>query len=109
MIQKLKRLERTRYIQLWHDASVVINHGHILYDVNIIYDPAAFYTEEELGIEGIQGIVEKPEVYLVGRCRANDEQLAYSETRLECLLELSQPTKVNGEIVVEDVMRFFSR
>ena len=107
MIQKLKRLERTRYIQLWHDASVVINHGHILYDVNIIYDPAAFYTEEEMGIEGIQEIVEKPEVYLVGRCRANDEQLAYSETRLECLLELSQPTKVNGEIVVEDVMRFF--
>ena len=40
MIRQLKRLERTQYNQFWHDASVVINHGHILYDINIIYVPA---------------------------------------------------------------------
>ena len=44
---KLKNHERTRHIQIWHDGSSISNHGHILFCVNIIYDPAVFYTSDE--------------------------------------------------------------
>ena len=39
---KLKTYERTRCLQVWHDGSVIINHGHILFCVNLMYDPAVF-------------------------------------------------------------------
>ena len=45
--EKLKKLERTRNLIFWHDASVIINHGYLLFTVNVIYDPAVFYTDQE--------------------------------------------------------------
>ena len=29
--ERLKRYERTRYLQIWHDGSVILNHGHLLF------------------------------------------------------------------------------
>ncbi len=87
MKQKLKNFERTRNIIMWHDASVIANHSHILFCVNVMYDPAVFHTSKEYEeISGdtvdVQAEIESPELYIIGRCRSNDEQLGYIETRL---------------------------
>ena len=42
----LKDFERSRNIQIWHDASTIANHSHIIFAVNILYDPAVFYINE---------------------------------------------------------------
>ena len=116
--QKLKNYERTRNLQVWHDASVIANHGHILFCVNILYDPAVFYTSDEYkeitGIDiNVQREVETPELYIIGRCKSNDEQLGYIQTRVECLKELETGLNLNEidekfeNIVLNDVMRFF--
>ena len=47
MKQKLKNFERSRCLQIWHDGSVVVSHGHILFCYNILYDQAVFYTSSE--------------------------------------------------------------
>ena len=47
MREKLKTFERCRSLQMWHDASTIANHSHILFCVNVLYDPAVFYTREE--------------------------------------------------------------
>ena len=93
MKQKLKNFERRRNIIMWHDASVIANHSHILFCVNVMYDPAVFCTPTEYQeISGdtvdVQAEIERPELYIIGRCRSNDEQLGYIETRLECLKDL---------------------
>ena len=36
-----------------------------------------------------QRFIETPELYLLGRCRSNDKQLGYVETRTECLKEFN--------------------
>ena len=36
----------------------------------------------------VQRVVEAPELYIIAQCGSNDEQLAYTATRLEDLLEL---------------------
>ena len=52
-----------------------------------------FYTSTEYQeISGdtvnVQAEIESPEMYIIGRCKGNDEQLGYIETRLECLKDL---------------------
>ena len=48
---QLKKFERTRNLQLWQNASSISNHGHILFCVNILYDPAVFLTSSEYEIK----------------------------------------------------------
>ena len=92
---KLMEMERTRHLLMWHDNSTVANHGHLVCMVSCLYDPAIFLTEEEYKLKtgkadvDIQKQVEEPEVHLIARCgSSDDEQLAYSETRLQCIQEL---------------------
>lgn len=35
MRKKLKKMERTRHLQIWHDHSTLANHGHILFMVSL--------------------------------------------------------------------------
>ena len=42
MKMRLKKYERTRHLQIWHDGSTLCNHGHLLFCVNVLYDPAFF-------------------------------------------------------------------
>ena len=44
---KLKKLQRTRHLCIWYDGSSIANHGHWMIMVNVIYDPAIFYTDDE--------------------------------------------------------------
>ena len=113
MREKLKKLERQRHLLVWHDHSTVANHGHIVFMVSSIYDPAFFLTPEEYQqktgeLVDIQIEVEKPDIYIVGRCASSDvEQLAYIETRCDCLNQLTDQIEVSPGIPVSDVMRFF--
>lgn len=84
LVESLKHWERTRHLMIWSDHSSIMNHGHILLTVNTIYDPAFYYTSQELGGKDVQELVEKPQVYLMARCRDTiEDQLVYSDTRLE--------------------------
>ena len=112
MKKLLKELERSRHIQIWHDASTVANHAHILFSVNILYDQAVFYTNSEYKQKfgetiDVQSIIEIPELYLIGRCRSTDEQLGYIETREECLKEMTKLIKIDDQILLKDTMRMF--
>ena len=115
---KLKNYERTRNLIVWHDASIISNHSHILFCVNVMFDPAVFYTSAEYReISGndvdVQSEIERPELYIIGRCRSNDEQLGYIETRIECLKDLAVDVNLKSineeceEITISDRMRFF--
>ena len=118
MKQKLKMYERSRNFQVWHDGSSIANHEHILFCINVLYDPAVFYTSKEYkeitGIDiNVQREVETPKVYIIGRCKNNDEQLGYITTRVECLKELAIGLDLNeinekyGNTVLHDTMRLF--
>ena len=114
----MKTYERTRCLQVWHDGSDNINHGHILFCVNLMYDNAVFYTAAEYSSltnkhVNVQRTVEAPELYIIARCASNDEQLAYINTRVEGLVGLKEGLQL-GEIdeqyegiVIHDQMRFF--
>ena len=100
MRERLKRYERTRNFQIWHDGSVITNHGHIVFCINVLYDPAVFYTSAEYkrlrNIDiNVQREVESPELYIIGRCGSNDEQLAYIPTRIEDLSGLKIGLNLN--------------
>ena len=118
MKEKLKKYERSRNFVTWHDASVIANHGHILFNVHVMYDPAVFYTSKEYKeLTGcnvnVQSVVEQPELYIIGRCKSNDEQLSYIETRIECLEELKTDLQLSSidekyeVIILNDSMRLF--
>ena len=113
MKDRLKEFRRKRHITVWHDASTLANHGHVVFTVNLLYDPAVFLTNEEHKFQThrnieIQRQVEKPIVYIVARCRANDEQLAYVQTRTEWIQRLSvKLTGTKPAIQFTDKMRFF--
>ena len=105
------KFSTTRHLQLWHDASCLSNHGFILFTVNALYDPAVDFFASHLfvfniRIINIQSEIEKPQLYMIGRCRSNDEQLAYVETRVECLQELGEAMRSNS-ISSTDIMRVF--
>ena len=114
MRDRLKDIERTRHLKVWHDLSTIANHGHLVFMVSSLYDPAIHYLDSEYqNLTGckntdIQTKVETPEVYIVARSGSSDvEQLTYVDTRLECLEELSIDIKTSGGNDVGDKMRFF--
>ena len=110
MREKLKKLQRTRTFIIWHDASTIANHGHVIMMVNVLYDPAVHLTDNEYKEKygqtlNVQAEIERPELYIIGRFRANDEQLGYIDSRIVCLKGLEHNLTVNG-IDIKDVMRF---
>ena len=55
-----------------------------------------------------QSLVEKPHVYILGRCGSSEvEQLAYINTRKACLQSLSTTLTASNGVSISDIMRFF--
>ena len=78
----------------------------------VFYTSSEYY--EKLWIkENVQRLVETPELYMIGRCANNDEQLGYIETRVAYLkglkngINLSELDQSCENIVLNDTMRFF--
>ena len=88
-------------------------HGHLLILVSIIYDPAFFYTTEEMkNTKYIQidvpTVVEKPEIYILSRSTSSTlDQLKFITTRRECLQDMGQKLHTRMGIPMSDVLRFF--
>ena len=96
---------------IWHDASCLANHGHLVFMVHTLYNPAIHLTDEEYKIKtgksvNVQSIIEKPELYIVARCKSNDEQLAYVETRTACMLDLHDNLSIEGIDICDQVRLF---
>ncbi|KAL9977629.1 hypothetical protein ACROYT_G015057 [Oculina patagonica] len=93
--EHLIKFERTRHLMIWGDGSTILNHGHLLYLVQSVYNPAFYYSSAEMKARGyddmdVPTLVEKPHLYILGRCSAKEvEQLAYVDTRRECLDQLT--------------------
>ena len=105
---ELRNWERTRHLIFWSDHSSLMNHGHILLTVNAIYDPAFYFTSEELNGLDVQELVEKPQIYLLAKCRdTTEDQLLYSETRLDDIQQFDMEITSSHNIPVKDVCRMF--
>ena len=113
MRKRLKMFERTRHFMLWQDNSTILNNGHILLMVTMLYDHAFFHTSQEMAQAGhpaldVQAEVEKPHLYIMGRCGSSDaDHLCYIETRKQCLSDLGTNIKTSEGIEILDKMRFF--
>ena len=44
---KLKSLERTRHLVCWHDGSTIGGHGYIAITISVMFDVAAFFSDEK--------------------------------------------------------------
>lgn len=56
----------------------------------------------------VPALVEKPHIFILGRCSAKEvEQLAYIDTRRECLDQLPNNLQTSKGISVMDVVHFF--
>ena len=105
-------MERARHLNVWHDASTLANHGHIVITANKIYDKPVFLRNDEYKIKSgktmsVQKEIEKPIVYIVAGCHANDDQLAYVETRMQCIEQLSVQLETSIGIKFTDTLRLF--
>ena len=104
----LKSLQRSRNVLLWHDTSTLSDHSHLLMLVKCLYDTALFFTDDEYEqqYKGVQTAVEKPFIYIFARCPPTDEQIKYTQTRVNDLKELHYNLETEkGDVT--DVMRFF--
>ena len=101
-----------RHLSVWCDHSTILSHGYLLLTVRPIFSKDIYFTNSEMekskgGSWNVQEIVEKPSVYIFAR--ADDsilEKLSYVETRAEDIKNLSLPTEINGQTVI-DILRFF--
>ena len=111
--ERLKAIERKRHLMVWGDNSTLLNHGHLLLTVNSVYDEAVYYTNEEMKANGkgdidVQSVVERPQVYIRGRCGSSEvDQLAYINTRKACLQSMNIKITTSNGVEITDVMRFF--
>ena len=111
--ERLKAMERKRHLMIWGDNSPLLNPGHLLLTVNSVYDEALYFTNEEMKAKGkgdidVQAVVERPHVYILGRCGSSEvDQLAYINTRKACLQTLDIKITTSNGVEITDVMRFF--
>ncbi|XP_069103113.1 LOW QUALITY PROTEIN: uncharacterized protein [Argopecten irradians] len=112
----LKKLERTRHWKIWHDHSDIANHSHFLIMVCALYNTSCFLTDEEYKSKhpgckssDVQGMVEVPQLYLLGRSGSSDaDQMMYTEERLNDIHHMTEPIQTPAGIPVYDVCRIFS-
>lgn len=110
---KLKSLQRTRHLALWHDHSSILGAGYILMTVHVLYESAVFLTEDEYKTKfneshHIQQLVEEPELYMLCLSSSSpSDQIATISDRLDCLLDLQNPIQSSSGIDIHDKMLFF--
>ena len=77
-----------------------------------IYDPACYLTDTEYEQKynissNIKAIVEKPRIYILAQCPSNEQQILYSQERLEDIIALNEKIKTKNNIVITDKIRIF--
>ena len=83
--------------------------------VRCLYDPAIFYTPQEMlqnfgrSVDVREEIVERPRLYILARSRDTvTDKVAYVETRMEDIDELQTKLKSGQDMYIEDITRFFN-
>ena len=111
LVERLKNLQRSRHFMCWHDGATLASHGYILMTFSEVYNSAIHFLDHELPEKlqhvNIQVCVEKPNLYLIARCPATDQQLLYSSLRLADIVEMKTPVKTSNNINLTDKIRFF--
>jgi len=98
--ERFIKFQRTRHLMIWGDGSTILNYDHLL------YDPAFYYSSAEMKARGyddvnVPALVEKPHLYILGRCSAKEvEQLAYEDNRRECLDQLTNNLQTSKGVPV---------
>lgn len=110
---RLVLISRRRHIKIWHDHSSISGHGHFLVLLSAIYDPAIYYTPEEMEAKtgrkvDVQSVVEAPQIHILGRSSSSiEDQLKFNVCRVQSLADLASHLKTNAGTTVQDILRFF--
>ena len=112
MRRSVIRHTRTRFFKTWHDHAEIAGHSHFLCTITSIYDPAFYYTTEEMLAKGkkidVEFVVEQPEVYIIARSKSSlQEQAAFNKSRTEDLNTLSAPITTAHGVPIDDILRIF--
>lgn len=99
-----------RYLIVWADHASILNSGHLLLTIKVIYSPTLFFTNQEMKEKtgkkvDVQSLVERPSVYILLSDTAWDK-LTYVQTRLDDVKDLREPLLLDG-ITIHDTIRFF--
>ena len=82
-VEKKQILLACQTKKYWHDHDPLAGKSHFMVLVTCIYDPALYYTQQELVRQGMSvdviGTVEKPQVHILA------QQMMYNNTRSETL------------------------
>lgn len=113
--EKLKEVQRTRHVKIWHDHSDLLNRSYVSFMVSFLYDPAVFFTDDEYAnlhpgrkTGSIQSMVERPCLYILGQSPSTDaDQLSYINTRLKDLTNCKTTATSQG-ILLRNKIRVFS-
>ena len=112
LLQKMKKMQRTRHLMMWHDGSSLASHSHVLMMISTIYDPAVFLTDKEYKEKfgqsiNVQSQIEKPKIYILARCKSDNHQLLYGEERMDDIRELKEGIVAENGTVIHDIIRVF--
>ena len=96
----------------WDDGSTLANHSRILMTLSAMYDPAVYVTDQQYFKKhkeslNVQAEVEKPYLYLMGRCPTNDQQILYIEEGIKDIHDKAEKIVSPSGIPYQDVMRLF--
>jgi len=105
----VRNVQTTRHFLIWWDHAEVANYTYILFNFQLIYNPAVYHSEN-VGVSErqLQKIIEVPQLYFIGLSRSTTEcEESYSEMRVHDLESLSFKIKdtINGNVFT-DVYKF---
>lgn len=71
ILSAVRKNQTTRFLKMWHDHGKIAGHGHFLVLVSSIFDPAFYFTTEEMAQRGVTidvpSVVEEPKLYILAR------------------------------------------
>lgn len=113
--EKVRELQRSRNLLLWHDHGTVVGCSYIMITVSVLYDPAMFLSNDEYNaktgksIHNIQEQVEQPHLYTLAASSSSiSDQLALIADRVDCLDDLPKVVKTSEGVEVTDHLVFFT-
>lgn len=111
-LEQLQKAKQVRHLKVWHDHGPIAGKGHFMVLVSAIYDPAFYYTPQELAEKGnnvdVISLVEKPEIHMLTHSGSSDvEQMMYNEPRSDSLLDMDSTIITTSNHEVTDIVRFF--
>lgn len=110
----VKKFHQTRHWLLWHDHSTLANHGHMLFCVHELYDPAVHLTRQEVFLQtkqdiDVQATIEEPQLYILGQSSSTiEDQMKFVPTRQLDLRDMGQPIITDDGKIITDIMRFMN-